>query len=107
MTAGEESTPKVKIHPLADQVVLRPIEETEQVWGGLHIPDTAMDKPQQGEVVATGPGRIEKGERVPMELKVGQRVLYGRYSGMEVTFDDDHYLIIRESDVLAVIECQE
>lgn len=95
--------PKVKIQPLGDRVVIRPLEETEQMRGGLYIPDTAKEKPQQGEIIAVGPGRYEKGERVPMELKVGQRVLYGKYSGTEVTVDDEEYLIIKESDVLAVI----
>ena len=71
--------------------------------GGLYIPDTAKEKPQQGEIVAVGPGRYEKTERVPMELEVGQTVLYGKYSGTEVTIDDQPLLIIKESDVLAVI----
>jgi chaperonin GroES len=94
---------KVKIQPLGDRVVIRPLEEAEQMRGGLYIPDTAKEKPQQGEIVAVGPGRFEKNERVPMELKVGQRVLYGKYSGTEVTIEDEEYLIIKESDVLAVI----
>ena len=95
---------KVKMmQPLGDRVVIRSLEETEQVRGGLYIPDTAKEKPQQGEIVAVGPGRYEKGERVPMELKVGQKVLYGKYSGTEVRFDDEEYLIIKESDVLAVM----
>ncbi|HXV85979.1 MAG TPA: co-chaperone GroES [Gemmatimonadales bacterium] len=94
---------KVKVQPLADRVLVRPLEETEQMRGGLYIPDTAKEKPQQGEIVAVGPGRFEKSERVPMELKVGQKVLYGKYSGTEVTFEDEQYLIIKESDVLAVI----
>ncbi len=92
---------KMKVHPLADRVAIRPLEETEQMRGGLYIPDTAKEKPQQGEIVAVGPGRYEKGERVAMELKVGDRVLYGKYSGTEVTLDDDTILIIKESDVLA------
>ena len=71
--------------------------------GGLFIPDTAKEKPQQGEIIAVGPGRYEKNVRVPMELKVGDKVLYGKYSGSEVTIDNDQYLILRESDVLAVI----
>ena len=71
--------------------------------GGLYIPDTAKEKPQQGEVVAVGPGRIEKGERIPLEVKVGDRVLYGKYSGSEVKIDDEDVLIIKESDVLAKI----
>ncbi len=94
---------KMKIQPLGDRVVIRPLEEAEQMRGGLYIPDTAKEKPQQGEIVAVGPGRFEKGERVPMELKVGQKVLYGKYSGTEVTLDDEEYLIIKEPDVLAVI----
>jgi chaperonin GroES len=94
---------KVKIQPLADRVVIRPLEDTEEMRGGLYIPDTAKEKPQQGEIVAVGPGRVEKGAKVPMELKVGQRVLYGKYSGTEVTLDDQQLLIVKESDVLAVI----
>ena len=94
---------KVKVQPLADRVVVRPLEDTEEMKGGLYIPDTAKEKPQQGEIVAVGPGRYEKTERVPMELKVGQKVLYGKYSGSEVTIDDTDYLIIKEADVLAVI----
>jgi chaperonin GroES len=94
---------KVKVHPLADRVAIRPLEETESMRGGLYIPDTAKEKPQQGEIIAVGPGRYEKGERVPLELKVGDRVLYGKYSGTEVTLDDDIILIIKESDVLAKI----
>lgn len=94
---------KLKVQPLADRVLIRPLEETEQMRGGLYIPDTAKEKPQQGEIVAVGPGRFEKNDRIPMELKVGQKVLYGKYSGTEVTLDDEQYLIIKESDVLAVI----
>ena len=94
---------KMKVHPLADRVAIRPLEETETMRGGLYIPDTAKEKPQQGEIVAVGPGRFEKGERVPLELKVGDRVLYGKYSGTEVKIDDEDILIIKESDVLAKI----
>lgn len=94
---------KVKIQPLADRVVIRSMEETEEMRGGLYIPDTAKEKPQQGEVVAVGPGRMEKGERVPMELKKGQTVLYGKYSGTEVTIDDEELLIVKESDVLGIV----
>lgn len=104
MVPAMENTSTVKIHPLADRVVVRPTEETVKMRGGLHIPDTATDKPQQGEVLAAGPGRFEKGERIPMELKVGQKILYGKYTGIEVTLDNDQYLIIKESDVHAVID---
>jgi chaperonin GroES len=92
-----------KVAPLADRVVVRALEETENMRGGLFIPDTAKEKPQQGEIIAVGPGRYEKNVRVPMELKTGDRVLYGKYSGSEVTIDNEQYLILRESDVLAVI----
>jgi chaperonin GroES len=93
----------MKVSPLADRVVVKALEETEQMRGGLYIPDTAKEKPQQGEVVAVGPGRFEKDARVPMEVKVGNKVLYGKYSGTEVTVDGEQYLILRESDVLAIV----
>jgi chaperonin GroES len=92
------------VKPLADRVVVRALEETEQMRGGLYIPDTAKEKPQQGEVVAVGPGKFdEKGSRVPMDVKAGDKVLYGKYSGTEVTVGGEQLLILRESDVLAVI----
>jgi len=94
---------KHKLNPLADRVVIRPLEETEQMRGGLYIPDTAKEKPQQGQVIAVGPGRYEKGEHVKMEVKVGDKVLYGKYSGTEVTIDNEALLIVKESDVLAVV----
>ena len=93
----------IKVKPLADRVVVKPLEEEVQERGGIIIPDTAKEKPQQGEIVAVGIGRMEKGERVPMELEVGQKVLYGKYSGTEVTLDDQQYLIVKETDVLAVV----
>jgi chaperonin GroES len=94
-----------RVAPLADRVVVKALEEAGQMRGGLHIPDTAREKPQQGEIVAVGPGRFDEkgGGRVPMEVKVGDRVLYGRYSGAEVTIEQGQYLILRESDVLAVL----
>ncbi|MFO7587686.1 MAG: co-chaperone GroES [Gemmatimonadota bacterium] len=95
---------KVKIKPLADRVVIEPMEETEEMRGGLYIPDTAKEKPMQGKVIATGPGRrTDKGELIAVELKTGDRVLYGKYSGTEVTVDGNEYLIVKESDVLAVL----
>ena len=94
-----------KIQPLADRVVIKPLEESEQMRGGLYIPDTAKEKPQQGEVVAVGPGKVsDEGKRIAPEVKVGDRVLYGKYSGTEVTVADEQYLILRESDVLAVVQ---
>ena len=97
------ATKTTGVAPLADRVVVRALEETEQMRGGLFIPDTAKEKPMQGEVLAVGPGRFEKDKRVPMELKVGDKVLYGKYSGTEVTIDNEQLLILRESDVLAVV----
>ncbi|HEY7898511.1 MAG TPA: co-chaperone GroES [Gemmatimonadaceae bacterium] len=91
------------VKPLADRVVIKALEETEQMRGGLFIPDTAKEKPQQGEIVAVGPGRYEDSKLVPMSLKVGDKVLYGKYSGTEVTINNDQLLILRETDVLAVI----
>jgi len=98
-----KSAAALKVSPLADRVVVKALEETETMRGGLYIPDTAKEKPQQGEVVAVGPGRFEKDKRVPMEVKVGDKVLYGKYSGTEVAIEGDTYLILRESDVLAII----
>ena len=98
-----KSASGTKVNPLSDRVVVRALEETETMRGGLYIPDTAKEKPQQGEIVAVGPGRFDEGKRVPMELKVGDKVLYGKYSGTEVTIDNVQYLILRESDVLAII----
>ncbi|MBC7841263.1 MAG: co-chaperone GroES [Gemmatimonadaceae bacterium] len=92
-----------KVTPLADRVVVKPLEEAEQMRGGLYIPDTAKEKPQQGEIVAVGPGKYEDGKLVPMTVKVGDRVLYGKYSGTEVTIEGENVLILRESDVLAVL----
>lgn len=92
---------KLKIFPLADRVAIRPAEEPEATRGGLYIPDTAREKPIQGDVIAIGPGRVEKGERVPMELKVGDRVVYGKYTGSPVELDDEEFVLIREADVIA------
>ena len=104
MTTPTKNAAGVKVAPLADRVVVKPLEEAEQMRGGLYIPDTAKEKPQQGEIVAVGPGRFDdKGNRLPVEVKVGDKVLYGKYSGTEVTVEGEQLLILRESDVLAVI----
>ncbi len=93
-----------KIKPMADRVVIEPLEEMEEMRGGLYIPDTAKEKPQQGTVIAVGPGRrTDQGELIEVELKKGDKILYGKYSGTEVTVDGNEYLIVRESDVLAVL----
>jgi chaperonin GroES len=95
---------KDKIKPLADRVVVQALEETEQMRGGLYIPDTAKEKPMQGTIIAVGPGKLsEENERITPDVKVGQRVLYGKYSGTEVSVDGQEYLILRESDILAII----
>lgn len=94
----------MKIKPLADRVVVRPLEAEEKTKGGLYVPDTAKERPQQGEVVAVGPGRVsDDGKKIPMEVKVGDKILYGKYSGTEVTYDSIEYLIMRESDIFAII----
>ena len=93
-----------KIKPMADRVVIEPLEEAEEMRGGLYMPDTAKEKPMQGTVIAVGPGRrTDQGELIEVELKKGDRILYGKYSGTEVTVDGNEYLIVRESDVLAVL----
>jgi chaperonin GroES len=102
MAPATKGKSKLKLQPLGDRVVVRPLEEAEE--GGLYIPDTAKEKPLQGEIVAVGPGRFEKGERIPMEVKVGQKVLYSKYAGTDVRVGDEEVLIIKESDVLAVVE---
>jgi chaperonin GroES len=101
-TATKAAT-KIKIHPLEDRVVILPDEQAESIRGGLYIPDTVKEKPTQGEVLAVGPGRFEKGERVPMELKVGEKVIYGQYSGMPYRVGEDELLILKASDILAKI----
>ena len=94
----------MNVRPLADRLLVRRIEEQETKRGGIIIPDTAKEKPQEGEVMAIGPGRLnEKGDRVPLEVKKGDRILFGKYSGTEVTVAGDSLLIMRESDILAVL----
>jgi chaperonin GroES len=99
--ATTKARPKIKIQPLEDRVVIWPDDETESMRGGLYIPDTAKEKPTQGEVVAVGPGRVEKGTRVPMDVKVGDKVLYGKYSGTNITLDGEEVVIVKASDILA------
>jgi len=94
----------VNVRPLADRILVRRIEEKESVRGGIIIPDTAKEKPQEGEVVAVGPGRMnEEGKRITMDVKKGDRVLIGKYSGTEVKLDGNEYVILREDDVLGVV----
>ncbi len=91
----------VKATPLHDRVLLKRIEEKESVRGGIIIPDTAKEKPQEGEIVAVGAGKLEKGQRIPLDVTVGDRVLFGKYSGTEIKLDDEEYLILREEEILA------
>jgi chaperonin GroES len=93
------------IRPLQDRVIIRRIEESEQIRGGIIIPDSAKEKPQEGEVIAAGAGKkLDSGERVALDVKEGDRVLFGKYAGTEVKLDNEDYLIMREDDILGVIE---
>src|SRR5712691_7845802 len=91
----------VNVTPLHDRVLVKRIEEKESVKGGIIIPDTAKEKPQEGEVIAVGAGKVEKGERIPLDVKAGDRVLFGKYSGTEIKIEDQEYLILREEEILA------
>jgi len=93
----------VKLTPLHDRVIIKRIEEKETVKGGIIIPDTAKEKPQEGEVIAVGAGKLEKGQRIPMDVSVGDRILFGKYSGTEIKIEDEEYLILREEEILAKI----
>jgi chaperonin GroES len=94
----------IKIRPLQDRVVVRRLEEKEQIKGGIVIPDTAKEKPQEGEVLAVGDGKIlNSGTRVAMDVKVGDRILFGKYAGSEVKLDGEEVLIMREEDILGVL----
>ena len=92
------------VKPLSDRVVVKPLDEAEQMRGGLYIPDTAKEKPSQGEIVAVGPGKLsDDGTRLEMDVSIGDKVLYGKYSGTDVTLEGEEYLILRESDILAIV----
>jgi chaperonin GroES len=93
----------VNITPLHDRVLVRRLEEKEVVKGGIIIPDTAKEKPQEGEVIAVGNGRREKGELIPLDVKAGDRILFGKYSGNDIKIDDEEYLILKEDEILAKI----
>jgi len=92
----------IKLQPLADRVVVKPIEKEEVTKGGIVLPDTAKEKPQEGEVIAVGPGKLsEDGKRMAIDVKVGDRVIYAKYGGTEIKIDDEELVILRESDILA------
>jgi chaperonin GroES len=91
-----------KLQPLADRVLVKPIEKEEKTKSGIYLPDTAKEKPQEGEIMAVGPGKLtDDGTRIPMDLKVGDRVIYAKYGGTEIKVDDEELIILRESDILA------
>ena len=96
---------ELKIKPLADRIVIQAMEAEETTKGGIILPDTAKEKPVEGTIVAAGPGKIsDDGKKIELEVKVGDKVLYGKYSGTEVTVDGEEYLIMRESDVFAIVK---
>jgi chaperonin GroES len=104
MASSEWRSGDMKTRPLHDRVLLRRIEEKETVKGGIIIPDTAKEKPMEGEVISVGPGKVmEDGKRSPMDVKAGDRVLFGKYAGTEIKIDDMEYVIMREEEILAVL----
>jgi chaperonin GroES len=97
----------MKIRPLYDRIVVKRIEQQEQMQGGLYIPDSAKEKPQEGEVVAVGKGkRLENGNLVPLDVQVGDRILFGKYSGSDIKLEDEEVLIMREDEVLGILDAQ-
>lgn len=94
---------KTKLVPLADRLVIKPIVQEEVLSSGIVIPDTAKEKPSQGEVIAVGPGKIDDGARVPMDVAVGDRVLYAKYAGQEIKIDQEEYIVLSEKDVLCKV----
>lgn len=93
------------IQPLGDRVLIRPLEALEKTKGGIVLPDTAKEKPQEGKVVAVGKGRVsDEGKITPLEVKAGDKVLYGKYSGAEITVEGDEYLMVKEDDILAIVK---
>jgi len=94
----------MKVKPLYDRILVKRVEEKEQVKGGIIIPDTAKEKPMEGKVIAVGSGKVEKeGKRIPLEVKVGDRILFGKYAGTEIKIDDVEHVILREDEVLGII----
>jgi chaperonin GroES len=103
-TIGGTAKMAVNITPLHDRVLVRRMEEKESIKGGIIIPDTAKEKPQEGEVIAVGAGKLnEKGERIPLDVKAGDRILFGKYSGNDIKIDDEEYMILKEDEILAKI----
>src|SRR5437016_2170710 len=94
----------IALKPLHDRLVVKRIEEKETVKGGIIVPDTAKEKPQEGEVVAVGAGKLQEGKRIPMDVEVGDRILFGKFSGTEIKIEDEEYLILREDEVLGKMQ---
>jgi chaperonin GroES len=94
----------MKVQPLYDRIIVKRVETKEQKKGGIIIPDTAKEKPMEGKVIAVGRGKLEDGKRIPLDVKVGDRVLFGKYSGTEVKIEDEEHIILREEEILGVIE---
>ncbi|NQT07060.1 MAG: co-chaperone GroES [Candidatus Omnitrophica bacterium] len=93
-----------KVQPLGDRVLVKVLEAEEKTKGGIVLPDTAQEKPQQAEVVAAGKGKVQDGKTIPLEVKVGDKVLFGKYSGAELTVDSEEYLMLKEDDILAIVK---
>ena len=101
-TAPSKAKAKTKLVPLADRIVITPLKQEEVTASGLVIPDTAKEKPQQGEVVAVGPGRLDDdGKRIPLDVSIGDRILYAKYTGTEIKLDGDEYIVLNDKDILA------
>jgi len=105
MPTATAAAASVKLRPLGDRVLVRAVEKKDEIRGGLIIPDTAKEKPQEGEIIAAGKGKIaEDGKLVPMDVKAGDHILYGKYSGTEVKIDGQEYLIMHQDDILGIVE---
>ncbi|MGB3933855.1 MAG: co-chaperone GroES [bacterium] len=95
----------MKVKPLGDRVLVKPVKQEEKTKGGIVLPDTAKEKPQEGEIIAVGSGKLlENGERVPLEVKVGDKVIYSKFAGTEIKLDDEEHLLLSERDILAIVE---
>ncbi len=94
----------IKVRPLSDRVIVKRIDEEEKTAGGIIIPDTAKEKPQEGRIIAVGPGRTEEGKVIALDVKKGDRILFGKYAGTEIKLDGEDHIIMREDDILGVIE---
>lgn len=105
MATATASKKKIKFRPMDDRVLVHPLEAEEMTAGGIVLPDTAREKPQRGEVISTGPGKLlDSGKRASMDVKVGDQIVYGKYSGTEIEYAGEKYVVLREGDILAVVE---